>query len=474
MIVHRRKVRNRHRLDDGSRSETSLPVAPDVASIADRLDRLPPSRWHRRVVTLLGLGSFFNFFELALGGFFAVLLATEWPLTLLDRSLIIGSVFAGETVGSLLLAPLADRLGRRALFQVNLLLYGGLSMATALAPNLGMFLIMRVLTGVGLGAELILVDTYLAELLPADRRGRYMAWSYTLGLIAAPVVGGLARAANVTILGVAGWRWLLVMVGFGGLVVWLARRRLPESPRWLAATGHVAQADRLVTAIERTVYDESATKADQPWAVDSARANHATVARPPSFSQYRPRKLLLWLIWVLQPIGFYGFAALAPVVVLAKGFDLSHSLTYSALHSVGFPLGSLISVYLTDRVERRGLLVAATFAAALFIVSFGFAAAPALIIAFGIATTISLVVQSNIIHTYHAELFQTANRSTAIGLPYAASRLVSALVPLVALPTLSVVGASGLYACCALPMAAMALLTLVLGPRVNKQQLDTF
>lgn len=186
MIVHRRKVRNRHRLDDGSRSETSLPVAPDVASIADRLDRLPPSRWHRRVVTLLGLGSFFNFFELALGGFFAVLLATEWPLTLLDRSLIIGSVFAGETVGSLLLAPLADRLGRRALFQVNLLLYGGLSMATALAPNLGMFLIMRVLTGVGLGAELILVDTYLAELLPADRRGRYMAWSYTLGLIAAP------------------------------------------------------------------------------------------------------------------------------------------------------------------------------------------------------------------------------------------------------------------------------------------------
>ena len=473
MIVQRRNVRKRHWLDDGSRSETSLRVAPAAASIADRLDRLPPSRWHRQLVTLLGVGSFFNFFELALGGFFALLLATEWPLTLRDRSLIIGSVFAGETVGSLMLAPLADRLGRRALFQVNLLLYGGLSMVTALAPNLAVFLIMRVLTGVGLGAELILVDTYLAELLPADHRGRYMAWSYTLGLIAAPLVGGLAKVATGTIFGVAGWRWLLVMVAFGGLVVWVARRRLPESPRWLAANGHLAQADQLVTAIERKVHDESATSGP-PSALDPAPANHAAPTRSPLPSRYSQRKLLLWLMWVLQPIGFYGFAAIAPVVVLAKGFDLSHSLTYSALHSVGFPLGSLISVYLTDRVERRRLLVAATLAVALFIVSFGFAAAPALIIAFGVATTMSLVVQSNIIHTYHAELFQTANRSTAIGLPYAASRLVSALVPLVALTLLTLIGPTGIYACCAVLMATMAAVIQMLGPRVNKQQLDTF
>jgi putative MFS transporter len=470
MIVHGRRVGKRRRLDDGWRSHTSMSQAPAAASIADRLDRLPPSRWHRRMVTLLGLGSFFNFFELALGGFFAVLLATEWPLTLLDRSLIIGSVFAGETVGSLLLAPLADRLGRRVLFQANLLLYGGLSMATALAPNLAVFLIMRVFTGVGLGAELILVDTYLAELLPANHRGRYMAWSYTLGLIAAPVVGGLARAANGTFFGVAGWRWLLVMVAFGGLVVWVARRRLPESPRWLAANGHLAQADRIVTAIECTVHDKSAAS-DPPLALDPA--NHAAPTRPLS-SRYRPRKLLLWLIWVLQPIGFYGFASIAPVVLLAKGFDLSQSLTYSALHSVGFPLGSLISVYLTDRVQRRDLLIAATLAAALFIVSFGFAAAPALIIAFGIATTVSLVVQSNIIHTYHAELFQTANRSTAIGLPYAASRVVSALVPLVALALLPVIGPAGIYACCAALMATMAAVIQKLGPRTNKRQLDTF
>jgi putative MFS transporter len=137
-------------------------------------------------------------------------------------------------------------------------------------------------------------------------------------------------------------------------------------------------------------------------------------------------------------------------------------------------LGSLISVYLTERIERRSLLALSTLAAAIFSVSFGLAATPTLIIGFGIATTISLVVQSNIIHTYQAELVHTANRSTAMGRPYAASRLSSALVPLVALPLLSVIGPAGFYACCALLMVAMALLVQTRGPRVNKEQLDKF
>jgi len=176
------------------------------SSVAARLDQLPLSGWHRRMVLLIGLGSFFNFFEVALGSFFGVLLGAQWSLTTLDRSLIIGSVFLGEAIGSLLLAPLADRHGRRTLFQVNLLAYAVLSLATAFAPNLGVFLVLRLLTGIGLGAELTLVDTYLSELLPSARRGRYVAWSYTFGLLAVPVAGGLAKAANTTIAGVAGWR----------------------------------------------------------------------------------------------------------------------------------------------------------------------------------------------------------------------------------------------------------------------------
>src|SRR6266516_2663578 len=102
-------------------TSTATPGHPSPNSVAARLDRLPLSRWHRKMVLLIGLGSFFNFFEVALGSFFPVLLGTQWPLTTLDQSLIIGAVFVGEMIGSVLLAPLADRVGRRTLFQVNLL-----------------------------------------------------------------------------------------------------------------------------------------------------------------------------------------------------------------------------------------------------------------------------------------------------------------------------------------------------------------
>ena len=189
--------------------------------------------------------------------------------------------------------------------------------------------------------------------------------------------------------------------------------------------------------------------------------------------RYRRRAVLMWVMQIASPVGFYAFASIAPIVLLAKGFDLAHSLTYSALTALGYPLGSLISVYLTERIERRTLLIASTLAAGVFGVAFGLATNVGLVIAAGIATTISTVMQSNFTHIYQAEMFHTANRSTAIGIPYAASRLVGALLPLGALTLLSAIGSGGLYACCAVLLCATALAIRLLGPRTNNQQLDT-
>jgi len=416
------------------------------------------------MVVLIGLGSFCNLFEIALGSFLGVLLGAQWSLSTLDRSMVIGALFLGEMIGSLLLAPLADRFGRRLLFQVNLLAYAVLSVATAFAADLGVFLVLRLLTGIGLGAELTLVDTYLSELLPRAGRGRYVAWSYTIGLLAVPVAGVLATAANTTVAGLAGWRWLLILAACGGLAVWLLRRRLPESPRWLAATGHAAEADRIVDEIEREV---------APALPAAPAAPPAAIADPPPAATYRRRAVLMWVMQIASPVGFYAFASIAPIVLLAKGFDLAHSLMYSALTALGYPLGSLVSVYLTERVERRTLLIVSTLAAAVFGVAFGLATNITVVVIAGIATSVSTVMQSNFTHIYQAELFHTTNRSTAIGIPYAASRLVGALLPLAALSLLAAIGSSGLYTCCAILLGASALTIRLLGPRTNNQQLDT-
>ncbi|HEY4023694.1 MAG TPA: MFS transporter [Pseudonocardiaceae bacterium] len=455
--------------------DTGLATGGSLAAVAARLDRLPLSRWHRRMVLLIGLGTFFTFFEVTLGSFFGVLLGRQWPLTTFDLAMIIASTFVGEMIGSLVLAPYADRLGRRTLFQVNLVVYAVLSLATAFSPNLLVFLALRVLTGFGLGAELTLVDTYLSELLPSRRRGRFIAWSYTLGMLAVPVAGGLAKAANGTLFGLQGWRWLLILGACAGLAVWLFRRGLPESPRWLAATGKADEADRVLTSIEQRVVPLNRQPLSTSEEIEPevpATAAVTSVAESPD-DRYGRRNLLVWVMWILQPIGFYTFASIAPLVLLAKGFDLSHSLAFSALTALGYPLGSLVSVFLTERSERRTLLVASTLATAAFGVAFGLASGSVLIIVAGALTSVSSVVQNNIQHIYQTELFHTANRSTSIGRPYAASRVVSALLPFAALALLSALGASGLYICSALLLVVMVVAVRVLGPRTNGRRLDT-
>ncbi len=445
-------------------TSTSRTTPASPQTVGARLDALPLSGWHRRMVRLIGLGSFFNFYEVALGSFLGTLLSVQWHLSATEVALTVGAAFLGEMIGSVTLAPLADRFGRRLLFQVNLIAYAVLSLATAFSPNLSVFLVLRVLTGVGLGAELTLVDTYLAELLPAKRRGRYIAYSYTLGLVGVPVAGALSKAATGSVLGVAGWRWLLVLAAAGSLAAWLPTRRMPESPRWLAAVGRGAEADRVLRGIERA----AGTPTGPPTL---ALSPDAPTTRPDPRT-YRRRSVLLWAMWICGPIGFYGFASIAPIVLRAKGFDVAHSLTYAALTAIGYPLGSLLSVYLTERVPRRTLLIVSSLSVGAFGLVFGTTNSAGLILAAGTASTLSTVVQSNISHIYQTELFPSSHRSTLIGLPYAASRLLGAVLPLGAVTLLATIGASGLYAICAVILIVLAVTVRLIGPRTDHRPLD--
>ena len=138
-----------------------------------RLEALPLSAWHRRLTVLVGIGSFFDLYEMFLGGVLASILTAEWKLDATGKSLVIASAFLGMFVGANVLSVVADRIGRRRAFMINLVIYALLSLATGFAPNLPVFLVLRFASGIGMGAELVLVDTYLAEFLPARSRGRW-------------------------------------------------------------------------------------------------------------------------------------------------------------------------------------------------------------------------------------------------------------------------------------------------------------
>ena len=271
----------------------------------------------------VGFANFFDLYDIFLGGVLAAVLAEAWGLDTNGKTLVIASGFGGMFFGAIALGTLADYLGRRRMFLINLMIYSGFSLAAAFAPDLTWRAILRFCAGFGLGAELSLSDTYLSELLPRQVRGRYMAAAYTLGFFGVPLAAfvGAKFVAGEHLL-IDGWRWLLVIGSLGAVIVWTMRRNLPESPRWHEIRGHHAEADRATTALEDGARAElGVSELPEPGRVDVAPAHGATVSeifQPP----YRRRTVMLYIFQFLQTVGYYGFGTLAPLVLADKGYDI--------------------------------------------------------------------------------------------------------------------------------------------------------
>ncbi|MFI0787972.1 MFS transporter [Streptomyces lydicus] len=440
---------------------------------AARLDRLPPSRWHRRITLVVGIGAFFDLYEIFLGGVLAAVLAEQWHLGHTAKSWVIAAGFLGMFVGANVLSVLADRFGRRRMFLVNLGSYAFFSLLCACAPDLSWLLALRALSGLGLGAELVLVDTYLAEFLPRAVRGRYIAWAYTLGFVGVPVAAllGARLVAAHQPLGVDGWRWLLVAGALGAAFIQLMRRRLPESPRWLTVQGRGAEAERIVAGLEERVARE--TGGSLPSVPEAETVPERRVPLGEMFrGDHRRRTVMWWIFQVLQTVGYYGFGSLAPVVLTAKGHTVTESLLYAALSFCGYPLGSALSVPLIDRIERRTLIIASALGIAGCGLAFGFADATWAIVAFGFLLTVCSNVFSNAFHVYQTEIFPTGLRSSAIGIAYSLSRLTSVVLPFVALSVLDDLGPAAVFGASAGLMLLLCLDVALLGPRTTGRSLE--
>ena len=414
-----------------------------MPSIAARLNRLPPTAVHRHATLVAGIGSFFDLFDIFLAGVLATVLTQQFHLTRAALPPIIASSFVGMFFGATLLGRFADARGRRTAFLVNLGIYSVFTLLGAFSPNVAVLIATRFLAGVGIGAELPLVDAYLSELLPARQRGRYTAWAYTLGFIGVPAAGFLARIlVPQQPLGIDGWRWMFVIGSLGAAIIWVMRANLPESPRWLETVGRTAEADAIVTRMER----EAALAGPLAAAsVDEFVSEERGRFRVIFGSRYRGRTIMLCVFHVFQTVGYYGFGTLVPTVLATKGYSIVTSLTFTSLTFIGYPIGSALSLPIVERIDRRWLIVAAAALMAAFGLMLGYATSPILILASGFLYTATSNVFSNALHIFQVEIFPTFARATAAGTAYGMSRLSTAAMPFVLVPVLDRYGPTAMF-----------------------------
>lgn len=444
---------------------TMTVAAPATRSdVGSQLDALPVGRVHRKVVIAIGLGLFFEVYEIFVSSSIATALKTQYHLGGTTLSLLMASSFIGMFIGAAAFGRIADRIGRRRAFLLNLVWFSVCSLLAAIAPTPALLVAARFLAGIGIGAEYPVADSYLSDVLPKDHRGRLAAWAYTCSFLAVPALGFLTLGlSGRTVLGMEGWRVLLIGA-VGAVFVMFLRRGLPESPRWLAAQGRTQEAQDALQELA----DGSPVA---PITAEPACVTANPVARL-RHTPYRARLAMLAVFHLFQPFGYYGFGTLAGLVLLARGFDVSASLLFTALSFFGYPLGSLLSIPLLGRIERKYLVLASAAAMAGCGIAFATVSTPALIVLFGVLTTTAANVFSNVYHVYQAEIFPSDVRATAVGWTYSLSRLSSAAMPFVLIPVLDHYGATAMFTVVVAALVIAIAVLMPLGPRTTGRSLE--
>jgi putative MFS transporter len=465
---------------------TTALVQPDrkvgLHDIGRRLDRLPVGRIHRKIVFAIGLGLFFEVYEIFLSSTIATALKTEYGLGGTALQLLMASSFLGMFIGAAAFGRIADRIGRRRAFLLNLVWFSVWSIIGAFAPNPLMLVGARFMAGIGVGAEYPVADSYLSDVLPKADRGRLAAWAYTCSFLAVPALGFLTLFLNGrSLFGFDSWRVLLVLGAVGALFVIALRRGLPESPRWLAGVGRTDEAQAEMRAFESGAGPATDETADED-AEDNAAEDEVTPATQPvqnvtalerlRVSPYRQRLMMLVVFHLFQPFGYYGFGTLAALVLVSRGYDVTSSLLFTAVSFIGYPLGSLISIPLMKRFERKYLIMATIVVMAVCGVLFATVSVPAMIVVFGLLTTAASNVFSNTYHVYQAEIFPSDVRATAVGWTYSISRLSSAALPFILIPVLNHYGATTMFAVVLVALAAAIAVLVPFGPRTTGRSLD--
>ena len=275
------------------------------------------------------------------------------------------------------------------------------SVIAAVAPN-PLFLVgARFMAGIGVGAEYPVADSYLSDVLPKAHRGRLAARAYTYSFLAVPALGLLSLSLNNrSLFGVEGWRVLLLIGAIGALFVIVLRRGLPESPRWLAGMGRIDDAQAALRAFESGAVPatEHAADSNEDDVVVSASesAQTANAVERLRLPPYRQRLIMLGAFHLLQPFGYYGFGTLAALVLVSRGYDVTSSLLFTAVSFIGYPIGSLVSIPLLKRFERKYLIMVMVTVMATCGVLFATVKVSALIVVFGLLTTAASNVFSNI------------------------------------------------------------------------------
>ena len=390
-----------------------------------RLDRLPISSFHRRILWLIGIGMFFDGFDIYVAG--AVLGATlkSGFSTMGQNAQFVSVTFLGMMLGAFFTGFLGDRYGRRFTYQANLAIFGVASIASAFAPSMPVLILLRFAMGAGLGAENVVGYATMTEFVPPQSRGKW------LGIVSVFVVSGLPVTGLLGTLLIPhfGWRIMFVLGGVGAMVVWYLRKALPESPRWLESIGREEEADAILRNIEMEVSTERGPLRDP---LPAPPAQHSRSIGSLVNPVLLPRMIVGGVTLIVVNTLIFGFVTWLPTFFVQQGRSIVSSLGYSLIISLGAPLGTALGAFTADSWGRKPTIIGASVATIVVGSVYPFVDNPAILLTVGFFLMIPIYVLVAVLFAiYIPELFPTEVRMRAAGICNTFGRGATILTPFI-------------------------------------------
>lgn len=388
--------------------------------------------------------------------------------------------FVGYAIGELILGYYGGRFGRKNSILIALIIAAIGSILTAISTNQIEFSIFRAVVGLAIGAEIGLASTYLSEVTPSALRGRVTAGMVIVGFATILPVG-IVGLYIVPAFPVYGWRVLSLL----GLIVivpalFMSSKFMPESPRWLLKVGRRAQAEKEIEMMENYVK----TKYGKIERVATKKVPDEVEIKELSYMQlFKNRKFLgaialMFVAWFFFYMPTYGVITVFPSLFIAHGFTVTNSFLYFLISSLGNPVGGLLGLYLTDKVERKYLALIIGILLAISLILWGISTSPIDFVAAGFSTIFMLGFWFSIMYTYTAELFTTEARSAAFGFTDGLGHIGAAIIPYILLPialSAGVLAISG-YTWAFITLAIFALIAgsvvTAFGPKTKSRRLE--
>lgn len=404
-----------------TKSNTDDTLIDELGSRIDALQKIPLKT---SVIITISLASFFTYYDITNYSYISPILKATWNIG--DTEIAYGAsmTILGYVIGAICITVFADTHGRKPAFILSILLLGLGSILAASSQDMTQMALFRLLTGVGIGAEIAIVSAYIGEMSPKSKRGKYTSIIILIGWAGLTSSGPISflLIQQSQVIGIDSWRIVLAIAGTVALISLPFRIQMPESFRWLLAKGKTHQLDSVLMTL----------------GIAPLEANNKTLHPSRKFFSLRTfknkpvllRVLFFVAIWFLVLIPVYA-SLLLVVEYVNQGYSLNESISINTLSSIGFVAGGLLSLPLADKMERKHQIAIASSIMSIAFILRGFLIDNynGLVIAGFIAFASNAWLISSLL-AYTSESFPTKVRSFSSGIVEGISRGLSALGPI--------------------------------------------